>query len=156
VHRHDLSVLFVLVHTGSMATKKRGPKSPMTDEHKAALSAGRNESRVVKNYLDALESSRPKRGRKRTPESITKRMSEIDAGLDDSDPLSRLNLYQERINLRDELAAMGAKVDMTALEREFVSVAHSYSTRRGNSYAAWRESGVGASVLKQAGISRSM
>jgi hypothetical protein len=44
VHRHDLSVLFVLVHTGSMATKKRGPKSPMTDEHKAALSAGRNES----------------------------------------------------------------------------------------------------------------
>jgi hypothetical protein len=83
-------------------------------------------------------------------------MSEIDAGLDDSDPLSRLNLYQERINLRDELAAMGAKVDMTALEREFVSVAHSYSTRRGISYAAWRESGVGASVLKQAGISRSM
>ena len=128
----------------------------MTDEHKAALAAGRNESRVVKNYLDALDSNRPKRGRKRTPDSIKRRLAEIELEVGDTDPLSRLNLYQERMNLQDELEAMGAKVDLTALEDDFVSVALSYSTRRGISYAAWREAGVGAAVLKKAGVSRSM
>jgi hypothetical protein len=139
-----------------MATKNRGPKTQMTAEHKAALAVGRNEGRIVKNYLDALESNRPKRGRRRTPDSIRKRLGEIDKSLVDADRLNRLNLYQERLNLQDELAAMGAKVDLTALEDDFVSVASSYSSRRGISYAAWREAGVGASVLKKAGITRSM
>jgi hypothetical protein len=51
---------------------------------------------------------------------------------------------------------MGTKVDMTSLEDDFVRVAYSYSNRRGISYAAWREIGVDASVLKKAGLSRSM
>jgi hypothetical protein len=139
-----------------MAQKKRGPKSPMTAEHKAALAAGRNESRVVKNYLDGLESNRPKRGRKRTPESIKKRLAEIDNALADADPLTRLHLVQERMDLHDELDAMGAKVDLTALEDDFVRVARSYSSRRGISYAAWREIGVDAAVLKKAGLTRAM
>ena len=62
-----------------MATEETGPEVPMSDEHKAALAAGRNESRAVKNYLDALESNRPKSGRKRTPDSIKKRLTEIEA-----------------------------------------------------------------------------
>ena len=128
----------------------------MTDEHKAALAAGRNESRIVKNYLDGLESNRPKRGRKRTPDSIKRRLAEIDASLPDADPLARLNLVQERMDLHDELAAMGTKVDMTSLEHDFVRVAYSYSNRRGISYAAWREIGVDASVLNNAGLSRAM
>jgi hypothetical protein len=128
----------------------------MTEEHKAALAAGRNESRVVKSYLDALDSNRPKRGRKRTAESIKRRLTEVEADINNADPLARLNLYQERMNLQDELEAMGAKVDVSALEDDFVEVALSYSTRRGISYAAWREAGVGAAVLKRAGVSRSM
>jgi hypothetical protein len=152
----DLSCDIGFDNNGPMPAKKRGPKSPMTAEHKAALAAGRNESRVVNNYLDALESNRPKRGRKRTPDSIKKRLAEIEMKLADSDPLGRLNLYQERMNLQDELETMGAKVDLSALEDDFVSVARSYSTRRGISYAAWREAGVGASVLKKAGVTRSM
>jgi hypothetical protein len=128
----------------------------MTDEHKAALAAGRSESRVVKNYLDALDSNRPKRGRKRTPDSIKKRLAEIDASLPDADPLGRLNLVQERMDLHQELEAMGTKIDMGALEDDFVKVARSYSDRRGISYAAWREIGVDASVLKRAGLTRAM
>jgi hypothetical protein len=128
----------------------------MTEEHKAALAAGRNESRIVKSYLDALDSNRPKRGRKRTAESIKRRLAEVEADISNADPLSRLNLYQERMNLQDELEAMSAKVDVSALEDDFVEVALSYSTRRGISYAAWREAGVGAAVLKRAGVSRSM
>jgi hypothetical protein len=135
---------------------KREPKTSMTDEHKAALAAGRIESRVVKNYLDALESNRPKRGRRRTPDSIQKRLTEIDSSFADADPLTRLNLAQERIDLNQELDTMNAKVDVSTLETDFVNVARSYSDRRGISYAAWREIGVDAAVLKRAGLTRAM
>jgi uncharacterized protein YicC (UPF0701 family) len=128
----------------------------MTDEHKAALAAGRTESRIVKNYLDGLETNRPKRGRKRTADSIKKRLAEIEASLADADPLSRLNLVQERMDLQEELETMGTKVDITALEDEFARVARSYSSRRGISYAAWREIGVEPAVLKKAGLTRAM
>ena len=138
------------------ASAKRGPKSPMSAEHKAALAAGRSESRIVKNYLDALESNRPKRGRKRTSDSIKKRLADIEAALPDADPLARLNLVQERMDLQQELEPMGKKVDMGSLEDDFVKVAVSYSARRGISYAAWREIGVDASVLKKAGLTRAM
>ena len=58
--------------------KKRGPKSPMTAEHKAALAKGRAEGRIVREYLEGLRATKPKRGRKRTPETITKRLDAID------------------------------------------------------------------------------
>jgi hypothetical protein len=45
-------------------------------------------------------------------------------------------------------------IDLSSLEAEFVKVAQGYSDRQGISYAAWREVGVEASVLKKAGISR--
>jgi uncharacterized protein YicC (UPF0701 family) len=137
-----------------MATKKRGPKSPMTNEHKAALAAGRVESRAVKTYLAGLENNRPRRGRKRTPDSIKRRLSQIENSLAEADPLNRLALVQERMDLERELDGMSAKADLSKLEDDFVKVAGKYSARRGISYAAWREVGVDAAVLKKAGISR--
>lgn len=128
----------------------------MTDEHKAALAVGRNQSRVVKAYLEALESNKPKRGRRRTPESIGKRLAAIDEALPTADPLKRVGLVQERMDLAAELAAMNDTVDLTSLENEFVKVAKDYSASKGYSYAAWREVGVPAEVLKRAGISRGM
>ena len=128
----------------------------MTDEHKAALAAGRNEGRAVRRYLEAIDAHKPKRGRKRTPESIQKRLGVIEHQLPQADPLNRVNLIQERMDLTSEMAAMDNKVDLTELELEFVKAAKGYSERRGISYAAWREAGVSASVLKQAGISRAM
>lgn len=111
--------------------------------------------RAVKNYLDALESNRPKRGRKRTSESITRRLTAIEEQYEAADPVKRLSIAQERIDLRSELDTMDAQVDLSAVEAEFVSVAKSYSASKGISYAAWREVGVAAEVLKKAGISRS-
>jgi hypothetical protein len=133
---------------------KKGPKNPLTDEHKAAMAAGRTEGRAVREYLDALRSNKPKRGRKRTPDSITARLKKIDEEIAVADPLEELRLIQERRNLSEELETMSAGIDMTALEAEFVKVAKSYSQRQGISYATWREVGVEASVLKAAGISR--
>jgi len=136
--------------------EKKSRKRTMTDEHKAALAAGRNEGRAVRRYLEAIDAHKPKRGRKRTPESIQKRLGVIEHQLPQADPLNRVNLIQERMDLTSEMAAMDNKVDLTELELEFVKAAKGYSERRGISYAAWREAGVSASVLKQAGISRAM
>ncbi len=136
-----------------MATKRT--RTPMSDEHKAALAEGRNQGRAVRNYLEALEAHKPKRGRKRTTESVQKRLDRIDVELASADPLKRLQLIQERLDLKTELESVGAKVDLSGLETEFVSSAAAYSARKGISYGAWRELGVDAAVLKRAGISRS-
>jgi uncharacterized protein YicC (UPF0701 family) len=126
----------------------------MSAEHKAALAEGRNQGRAVRRYLDALEAHRPRRGRKRTPESITRRLAKIEQELATAESLKRLHLVQERLDLQSELATMDDKVDLGELEKEFVSAAKPYSERKGISYAAWRELGVPANALKQAGISR--
>ena len=129
-------------------------KRSMSAEHKAALAEGRAEGRAVKAYLEALDQNRPKRGRKRTPDSIKKRLTVIDAELPDASPIQRLQLVQERMDLGKELAMMDTKVDLSALENAFVKTAGAYSDRKGISYAAWRELGVSADVLKRAKISR--
>lgn len=126
----------------------------MSAEHKAALAAGRAEGRAIREYLEALQSSRPRPGRKRTPDSIKKRLAKIDEELETADTMRRLHLTQERIDLERELEAADTKVDIAALEKAFVKVAPSYSTRKKISYAAWREMGVPAATLKAAGISR--
>ncbi len=127
----------------------------MSTEHKAALAEGRNQGRSIRVYLDALESHRPKRGRKRTAESIKRRLTAIDGEMKSADPLKRVQLVQEQLDLKAEVETMGAKVDLSALESEFISAAKSYSERKGISYAAWRAVGVSPTVLKQAGITRS-
>jgi hypothetical protein len=134
---------------------KARKKMVMTSEHKQALAEGRELGRGVKNYLEALEANRPKRGRQRTPDSIKKRLDAIKVAVPDSPPLQRLQLVQEELDLQAELERLQAKVDLSGLEREFVRVAKPYSERKGISYAAWRELGVSADVLKKAGITRS-
>ncbi len=130
-------------------------KAPMSEDHKAALAIGRAEGRSVRAYLEALESSKPKRGRKRTKESIGTRLERIDAELETADALKRLQLTQEQLDLSAELENMDSGVDIAELESEFERVAQGYASRKGISYAAFRQLGVPAAVLKRAGISRS-
>lgn len=136
-----------------MAPRK---KTPMTDEHKAALAAGREQGAAVRRYLDALDANRPKRGRKRTPDSINKRIAAIDEKMKSANSLARLQLTQERSDLQDELESMksATTVDLSSLERDFVRAAAGYGSRKGIAYSTWRSAGVPADVLKRAGISR--
>lgn len=138
-----------------MPAKKTTKKRTMSDEHKAALAEGRELSRAVRLYLDALEAHRPKRGRKRTPESIEARLATLDAKIEVAEPLQKLTLVQERIDLAKELDAMENTVDPASFESGFVNAAARYSELKGISYAAWREVGVPAAVLRDAGVSRS-
>ena len=57
----------------------------MSTGHKAALARGRAESASVRHYLEALETSKPKRGRKRTPASIDRRLAAIETQLASAD-----------------------------------------------------------------------
>ncbi|MEM1332388.1 MAG: hypothetical protein AAGG08_02925 [Actinomycetota bacterium] len=126
----------------------------MSDEHKAALARGRAEGKAVRDYLEGLRATKPKRGRKRTAETVTKRLEAIESELPEADPMNELLLIQERRDLEAELAAMSTTVDIDALETKFVEVAKSYSESKKISYASWRDVGVAAAVLKRAGISR--
>jgi hypothetical protein len=136
-----------------MATRTK--KTPMSDTHKEALAEGRNHARIVGRYLDALEANKPKRGRKRTPDSVKKRLATVSEELKDSGGLTRLNLLQERRDLEVELATMQAGTpDLSGLEKEFVKVAKDYSAKKKISYGAWREFGVPPEVLKKAAITR--
>jgi hypothetical protein len=126
----------------------------MTNEHKAALAEGRSQGRAVRGYLEALDAHRPKRGRKRTPESIRARMAAIETSLESAVAMKRLQLVQERIDLQSALQAAETTIDLSALEDEFVGAASAYGARKGIGYAAWREVGVPAAILKRAGIER--
>ena len=126
----------------------------MSAQHKAALAKGREEGLAVRRYLEALESSRPKRGRKRTPASIHKKLAAIDVQLAESDPLSRLHLLQQKKDLLDEQARTGEGQDLSELEKQFIKVAKSYGERKGISYGTWRAAGVTAPILQKAGIPR--
>ena len=126
----------------------------MSDEHKAALAIGRAQGRAVRAYLEALEAHKPKRGRKRTPESIAARLEKIGAEIEAADALKRLQLTQEQIDLTQELETFDEGVDLTGLEADFVEVAKGYAERKGISYAAFRQLGVSAATLKKAGVSR--
>lgn len=136
--------------------KSASGRSTMSNEHKAALAEGRDQGRAVRRYLEALDEHRPERGRKRTSESVQRRLGAVEQALAEAGPLDRLHLIQERLDLQAELAAMGGNgVDLTELETAFVAAAPAYGARRGISYAAWRAAGVPASVLRRAGIARS-
>lgn len=124
----------------------------MSKAHKKALANGRNEGRIIREYLEIVEATKPKRGRRRTAESITKRLSVIAAELKSADPVTKVRLIQERLNLRTELASMKTKTEIAAAEARFVKVAKSFSQRNDITFDAWREFGVTPAVLKRAGI----
>jgi hypothetical protein len=134
--------------------KTPAPRKPMSTGHKAALAQGRAESASVRHYLEALETSKPKRGRKRTPASIDRRLAAIDAQLASADALSKLHLLQEQKDLADERMRVNQVKDLSALEKQFIKVAKAYSERKGITYSTWRAAGVSAAVLAKAEIPR--
>jgi hypothetical protein len=127
-------------------------KGSVTEEHKAAMAEGRKQQRAVSEYLEAIASSKPRRGRPRTPETIDKQLADIEEKIAAANAITRLGLVEQRLKLKQERDAMGATVDLAPLEEAFVAVAKAYGERKGISAAAWKEVGVAADVLKKAGI----
>lgn len=127
----------------------------MSEEHRDALRSGREETRIVRAYLEALEQHRPRRGPKRDAEKLRARIKRIDDELPGAGRLESLTLHQERLDLEREIAELGRRGEIGDLEEEFVKVAAAYSTRRGISPQAWLAVGVSKQTLRKAGIGTS-
>ena len=125
-------------------------RTKMTETEKTEVAA-------VRDYLKALEQNAPRRGRKRTPESVERQLAVLEGEMEGASVTKRLGLIQQRIDLEADLEALqqAGSVDLSALEAGFATHAAAYGGRRGISYAAWREIGVSSATLKSAGIRRS-
>ena len=125
-------------------------RTKMTEAEKTEVAA-------VRDYLKALEQNAPRRGRRRTPESVERQLAALEGEMEGASVTKRLDLIQQRIDLEADLEALqqAGSVDLSALEAGFATHAAAYGGRRGISYAAWREVGVSSATLKSAGIRRS-
>ena len=129
------------------------PPGTMTQSHKDALKDGRERGQIVRRYLNAIESAKPRRGRPITPEGLRKSIEKIDANLaNEKDPLRKLDLVQSKIKKQKDLEEFESPIDMVALENEFVRVAKDYNDSKELSPEAWLELGVPRDVLRRAGI----
>ncbi len=131
-----------------MATTKSETESDVTKD-----SSARAQAKVIREYLEAIERNRPRRGRKRTRDTVEKQLGQVDVLLEDAEPLDRLHLIQRKIDLETELENLKNKVDIRDLESRFVAAAKEYSDRKGLSYDAWHALGISNEVLERAGIS---
>ncbi|MEL6893218.1 MAG: hypothetical protein AAFP84_16620, partial [Actinomycetota bacterium] len=85
-------------------------KTPMSADHKAALAKGRAEGKAVRDYLEGLRATKPKRGRKRTADTVQQRLEAIEDELPEASPMDELLLVQERRDLEAELEAMSQTI----------------------------------------------
>jgi len=138
----------------SEETRRIGlPPGTMTESHKLALKEGRERGQIVRHYLQAIESAKPRRGRPVTPEGLRKSIEKIDADLaTEKDPLRKLDLVQSKIRKQKDLEELESPIDLVALETEFVRVAKDYNDSKVLSPEAWLELGVPREVLRRAGI----
>ena len=80
------------------------PPGTMTESHRLALKVGRERGQIVRRYLQAIESAKPRRGRPITPEGLRKSIEKIDADLaTEKDPLRKLDLVQSKIKKQKDL-----------------------------------------------------
>ena len=144
----------VLDDMENVVPKKKTAGKKMSADHKAALAKGREQGRAVREYLSALNEEKTP-GRKLDPDTLQQRIGEAQEQVDaEPDPAKRVDLIQKRLNYEERLANIGEQVDLEALKKEFIKVAKEYSERKGIAYMAWREAGVPAAALKEAGIPR--
>ena len=119
---------------------------------KGTTSSLRLENKAINDYLAHLETSKPRRGRKRDVGKVRAQLEEIEKRLAEVSGIRRVDLLQKRADLNQELERLGSANDGTQLEKLFVEYAASYSARKGIRYETWLEAGVPASILAKAGI----
>ena len=105
---------------------------------------------AVRDYLAALRAGTSATAT-RSAEDLHRRLTEIHHELETAPPLRELKLVQERHEIR-RLLELAEHAERPSPEDAFVAVAAAYSRRHHIEYAAWREVGVPAAVLRRAGL----
>ena len=85
------------------ATRAR-KQAPMTRAHKQALARGRDDSRAVSRYLEALDAGKPRPGRRRTVQSVQTQLKAVETRVKGARGIDRLLALQKRAELRAALA----------------------------------------------------
>jgi len=135
------------MNTTEVSTK-RTRKNPVTLSGISAMA----EWKIVKDYLDSLNGTR-KQGSLKEFRKPQEQLARVEAELETvTDPVRRLDLVQRRMDIKHWIDGGASEDHLQELEDRFVDIASSYSYRKRISYAAWREIGVPARVLKAAGI----
>jgi hypothetical protein len=99
-----------------------------------------------------LEANKPRRGRQRTPATIEKQLTQVRTELRDATGMKKLELVARRIGLESELDAKQTHADLSGLRKNFARYAASYAQRKGIPKQAFREAGVPAADIRDAGI----
>ncbi len=108
----------------------------------------------MRHYLEALRTD-GRRGRPIDRQSLQAKIERLQSQINDEpNAARRVELIQQRLDAERRLTGLEESTDRESLERDFIEVAKSYSERRGITYTAWREVGMPAAVLKEAGITR--
>ena len=71
-------------------------RTKMTETEKTEVAA-------VRDYLKALEQNAPRRGRRRTPESVERQLAVLEGEMEGTSVTKRLDLIQQRIDLEADL-----------------------------------------------------
>ncbi len=98
------------------------------------LARGRQEAKVVRNYLEALHTD-GQRGRPIDRQSLEARIERLQSEInEESNAARRVELIQQRPGCRAKVVGLEESTDPEALERDFIEVGKSYSQRRGITY----------------------
>lgn len=129
----------------------------LSADHKRALAKGRRQAKIVRDYLEALEADQSggTPGRPSDPDAVREKIADYGKRIEEeADPLRRVELIQKRLDSGEHLSDLESAPDVENHESDFIDVAKEYSERKGITYMAWRELGVPASVLREAGVPR--
>lgn len=114
---------------------------------------------TINKYLGTLRSS-GRRGPKVTKESLERKLERLNARINSPNvsPARKASAIQDRLDIEQHLASFNENEAESAnpeeLTDEFKKVVAEYSDSHGITWMAWREMGVPAAVLKDAGLPR--
>lgn len=119
-------------------------------EHNAKLTSSIKATAAVKAYLGSLTASRDAGRRDQLGAQVEDLKLQIRAARADRVPPTEvLRLIQKRLDIESQMRNSASRVE---LEQAFITHAHTYASRRGITRHAFREMGVPAKVLDEAGI----
>lgn len=131
--------------------KTRKKRSPITPEHRAAMTQGKHQGAAVRNYLALLEVVDGSGAG--DLDKLRERADALEARLtEEKDPIKRLDAAQQLVGLRDKIKKTEAVEKFKETEAAFIAVAAAYSERKQLTREAWQIMGVSQEVLNQAGI----
>lgn len=136
-------------------TETEAPKRKMSDEHRRRISEAHRQREVISAYLDAVGAPK-RRGRRISTEELRDRLSSAEQEMQEATGVDRLKVAQSIIDLQERITEQ-EQAELTQqllgeMEKRFIEVAADYAERHKISRQAWREVGVPAKVLKDAGI----